>query len=331
MEKTNVPWKSIVNFLNKEESKEASEVLENWIREDVENAKIFDEIYNVQRLNGISYELLIPDKEKAWQKIECEIEKKEASPFQKLFYRYKFVISVVAIVVVVFFIIILNQKFSNHKEQFTEVISPLGQKTMVKLPDSSFVWLNSGSTLKYSSNFNVKERKVTLEGEAFFDVHKDKSKKFRVKSGILYIDVYGTSFNIKNREDDQFQEITVSEGKVGISDSKREIRQLTIGEQARLNKVTNKISFTYNDPNIVSAWKDNELIFDDTPMSEVIKYLERWYGVKITVDKKMLGKHRYTFKIKTESFYEMLEKMKIITPSLAYVINGKDVKLYYNN
>jgi len=326
--RTNIPWDNIIKSFGKEATPyELAEIAE-WLGEDEANQSVYDEIYNVYSVTSVLPRPINPDKVKAWEKIGRQISKRPL-PAKQLFGKLKYAAAVIILLVGFASVWLVDNSRDNQIfRQYTEIVTPLGQKTMVVLPDSSLVWLNSGSSLKYKGNFNIKEREVTLEGEAFFKVKKDQSKKFRVRTGILNVDVYGTSFNIKNYKNDKFQEITVSEGKVGISDKTNEIRQLTRGEQAVLNKESKKIVFANNNPEVISAWKNNELIFDNTPLEEVIKYLERWYGVKIKIDTAMQGKHNFTFKIKTESFREMLEMMKVITP-LDYEINGKEVTIRY--
>jgi len=325
----NIPWNIIIKSIqNQADNNELAE-LDIWLKKDKENRKTFSEVFNIYSVTSKMPEPLSPNMQEAWKRIESYI--KEESPVIELFKKYKYIAASVAILI----ISVTSIWYSNNRnvqilDNYTEIFAPPGQKTKVVLPDSSLVWLNSGSSLKYKGDFNVKERKVILEGEAFFDVRKNKSKLFRVETGILYVNVHGTSFNIKNYENDTIQEITVSEGKVGIYDISKEIRQIAGGQQAMLNKNNNKISFSKSDPEVVSAWKNNELIFDNTPIGEAMKYLERWYGVNIKLDNSISEKHNYTFKIKTESFIEMLEKMKLMTP-LTYEINGEDVLLKYTD
>lgn len=330
MEK-NIPWHLIIKYFQKQTTTEELTELEKWLKEDNENQKILNEIFNVYSVATIIPAPFTPDKKKAWQKIDRQITK-HTTLAKQFFGKFKYTAAAIAILLIGFSTLWLINDFRTNQFllQQTEIITPLGQKTMVVLPDSSLVWLNSGSSLKYKGNFNIEGREVVLKGEAYFEVKKDKSKRFRVKTGILNVDVYGTAFNIKNYENDDIQEITVTNGKVGIFEKGKEIRKLIRGDQALLNKKTNKIIFTKNTPEVVSAWKNNELIFNDTPLEEVIKYLERWYGVKITIDNTMKGKHSYTFKVKTESFREMLEMMKVMTP-LEYEINGKNIKIKYAN
>jgi transmembrane sensor len=211
-----------------------------------------------------------------------------------------------------------------------KLVAPAGQKASAVLPDGTSVWLNAGSTLKYPSHFHRRFREVTMTGEVYFDVKKDPRKQFRIHTGDLRVDVYGTSFNIKNHADDLFQEITVTEGTVGLHYQNREIRQMGAGQQAVLDKSRARLPFRTGQPALVAAWKENELIFDNTPIEEVVKYLERWYGVSISIDDEMKQKHSYTFKVKTETFREMMELMKRITP-LTYEIDGRDVRIRYAN
>lgn len=325
----NIPWPIISKYFQKQASLEELALLRKWLCEDSENEMLFNEAFNIHTLTAPSPEPMAPDQEKAWNRINQRISKK--SRHRKIWFaKIKYASAVAAIFLIGFsaFWLINTARDNQIFQQETNIISPLGQKTMVVLPDSSLVWLNSGSTLTYKGNFNLKEREVVLEGEAFFEVQKNRSKLFRVKSGILNVNVYGTSFDIKNHKNDDFQEITVSEGCVGISDKSGEIRSLTRGEQATLDKKTNKITFSKSIPEIVSAWKNNELIFDNTPLEEVVKYLERWYGVKITLDNALVGNHKYTLKLKTESFREVLDMLKIVTP-IEYEIKGKDVVIHY--
>ncbi len=329
--KNKTPWHIISKFIQKKTNKEEQTELENWLKEESSNENLLNEAYNIHTITHHSQPPLSPDMEKAWQKINTKISRRTSG--NKFRYeKIKYAVATAAILIFVFsfLFLIINSKNEQLLHQYTEIVTPMGQKTMVVLPDSSLVWLNSGSSLKYQGNFNLKERKVVLQGEAYFKIKKNKSKRFRVRTGILNVDVYGTEFNVKNHNSDDYQEITVTEGKVGISNKNGEIKQLTRGDQALYNKKSNNISFKKSSPEIVSAWKNNELIFDNTPLEEAIKYMERWYGVNITIDNAMKGKHNYTFKIKTESFREMLEMMKVMTP-LYYEINGKDVKIRYAN
>lgn len=325
------PWIIISRYFDKQATPEEMEKLQTWLEEDSVNRKMFSELSELHQLTASVPQPLSPDKQKAWKKIESKIKAKR-NPSGLFIRRLSWPAAAVALLLVGMAIYLWVDQSAKNKllgTQFTEIITSPGQKSRAILPDGSSVWLNSGSSLRYNGNFNLKDRAVIVEGEAFFEVTKDKAKEFRVRTGMLDVVVYGTSFNIQNFRDENFQEITVAEGCVGLWDNSREIRQLHPGDQALLDKTTNKIAFRNGDAGMVSAWKNNELVFDNTPIEEVVRYLERWYGVTITIDEAMKKKHKYTFKVKTESFREMLELMKIITP-LTYEISGKEVKIRYS-
>ena len=324
------PWHIFFKCFQNEATQEELTEVNSWLGEDEENIEMLEEVYNIYSISAVLPAPFTPNTQKAWQNVDRKISS-ETSFVKRLSHKFRYVAASAAIFVfsLIIFEVVNNIRNNRFDQQYTEIITLTGQKTTILLPDSSLVWLNSGSSLKYSRDFNSTDRDVILEGEAFFDVKKDKSKKFRVSMGDFNIDVHGTSFNVKNYPTDNIQEVTVSEGVVALSVKSSEIWLLTKGEQALVNKKSGKITFTEGNPDLASAWTHNELIFKNTPLEEVVKYLERWYGVHITIEDKMKGEHNYTFKVKTESFREMLEMMKIMTP-FEYEINGMEVKLMYN-
>lgn len=324
------PWSIFFKCFQNQASPEEIARLNDWLKEDADHIRLLDEVYHVYSVSAPVPSPLEPDTRKAWEKVKQKVTT-PSRPVRSLTSRFRYAIASAAVIVIALMIslYINSQIGGNFSRQYSEIFTPMGQKASVVLPDGSLVWLNSGSSLKYRQNFNNREREVILEGEAFFNVKHDRSKRFRVTAGTLHVDVYGTSFNIKNYSNDTRQEITVVEGLVGVSDEEKEIGRLTKDEQASLDKVSGQITLTTADPDLVTSWKNNELVFKNTPLEEVAKYLERWYGVNIMIDDKMKGEHQYTFKVKTESLKEMLEMMKIMTP-FDYEINGKDVKIRYN-
>ena len=321
----------IIRELKGKTSSEESQLLDDWINKNAENQEYYQNLWSAYQLTSPDVDQFFPDKEAAWLKIrEKIIFTSEKNPWFLQFSR-------IAAAAVVFFLIgIAVQYFrmdktpSDFLDQYSTVIVPAGQKSMIELPDGSKVWLNSGSSLKYKNSFNAKIREVAIEGEAFFEVKKDKSRMFRVNSGTVEVEVYGTAFNIKNYKEEKKLEVTVEHGNVGVIRKGSRLADLTFGKQATINAETNETVISDPKVDVVTAWKNNELIFDDTPFEEVIRYLERWYGVNITIDQEMKKKHNYTFKIKTESLTELLKLLKVITP-LEYKIDGKEVTIRYAN
>ncbi|MCW1735454.1 FecR family protein [Anaerorudis cellulosivorans] len=326
-----IPWNIIAKSFKGEANQEELDELTAWLDVDETNSEVYGEIFRVYESTSFLPPYFEPDQKKAWASINKRIKNRNGVKHFVSRFHYAAAVLVIVLLGVAFFTLYTSH-LDQLSRQYTEIIAPAGQKTKVVLPDGSTVWLNSGSVLKYNGAFNIKDREVLLaEGEAFFDVAKNKAKRFRVNIGNLFVDVHGTSFNVKNYKEDNIQEITVSEGRVAITDKKKELGLLTRGDRAVLDKKTRRLSFGSGDPEAISSWRNDELKFDNTPLSEVVKYLERWYGVNIEVEPSSVSeKHHYTFRIKTESLTEILEKMKVITP-IIYEIDGKEVKIKYTH
>lgn len=185
---------------------------------------------------------------------------------------------------------------------------PNGERSQILLYDGTKVWLNSGTKLKYPVAFSRNTRDVFIEGEAFFDVAKDKKHPFVVNAGMLKVEVLGTRFNVCAYAEDGEFFTTLEEGSVNaINTANGKQVVLKPGEQVILNRETNGLKNQKVNTDLYTSWKENLLRFDDAPFEEVIKKMERWYGVKITVDPAIDTRERYTMTVKTESLREMLQ------------------------
>lgn len=184
-----------------------------------------------------------------------------------------------------------------------------GETYMVILPDQSKVWLNAASSLTYSSVLNSKgQRRVQLDGEAYFEVSKDKLHPFIVTSKGQQIEVLGTHFNVKAYADEAATKSTLLEGSVKVSsipdyrngpvpeDTKSPLHDDTNGPGNRTAGMTsekilkpgeqslltgNQIAITAADPELAVAWKNNKFMFESEPIQDIMKVLQRWYNVEI--------------------------------------------------
>ena len=190
---------------------------------------------------------------------------------------------------------------------YNEIKVPNGEKSMITLYDGSKIWLNSGTTFRYPATFSKNERKVFVDGEAFFDIAKNKNQPFIVNANQLDIKVLGTRFNVYAYHDEPEFQVTLEEGSVHTkAASGKRWTILTPGEQATYNRNTNQMRKETVDTDLYSSWKENLLRFEDTPFRDVIKKMEHWYGVQISLDQSINPEEAYTMTIKTESLREML-------------------------
>ncbi len=165
--------------------------------------------------------------------------------------------------------------------------APRGHRSSLTLRDGSKVTLNSETKIIYNETFGIDNRRIHLEGEAFFQVARNEDLPFIVISKNLVTRALGTSFNVRDYGDEDSASIALSTGKVKVKRSQGPNDKSKIflrpNEQVILNKASQKWSKTTFENEKVLSWKDNNLNFKDMNLDGIIKSLERWYDVDIKV------------------------------------------------
>ena len=191
-----------------------------------------------------------------------------------------------------------------------------GVKGKVTLPDGSTVWLNSDSELQCPSRFSGDMREIAFSGEGFFDVVKNAEHPMviRLDNGLRVV-VKGTTFNLSSYRDDDYMTALLVEGKITVQrtqEGKQEEIQIRPNERVRIMKQEVQPA-TVNVPAVtfpILGWKEGWLVFDETPMAEVLKKLERWHGVHLVVEDDRLLKRRFTARFHEESIQQILKMME---------------------
>lgn len=167
----------------------------------------------------------------------------------------------------------------------------MGETYRVKLPDGSIVWLNSASSLRYPASFAaLKNRSVDLEGEAYFEIEKDASRPFIVKSGEQEVTVLGTRFNVKAYKDERDIITTLQDGKVKVAyqaaawGDKGKVTYvddivLNPGQQSLLKGESIRITTANLEESL--AWKEGDFIFNNTDIESVMRDIARWYDIQV--------------------------------------------------
>jgi len=194
-----------------------------------------------------------------------------------------------------------------------ELATPLGGIYQVTLPDGTKVWLNAGSSLKYPMSFAKNERRVRLEGEAFFEVTKDSARPFKVLSKGQEIEVLGTAFNVNAYPDNTVIKTTLVNGKVKLSNHKRysEAIYLLPGQQST-NTNNGKIQLANVDTAPFTAWKEGLFYFDETPLSDALQQIGRWYNVEV----------KYKGEVPQTHFYGRIKRSKPLRDVLDVLEEG---------
>ena len=200
-----------------------------------------------------------------------------------------------------------------------------GVKGKVTLPDSTVVWLNSGTVLALDNDFHIK-RQVSLSGEAYFDVKADKKNPFYINTGKgVTVKVTGTEFNLSCYNDQNDVKLCLVEGSVELLSGKKTIYRMTEHEEVSI--LNSNVAPTKTGAELRTAWMQGRLLFDNTPMEDVVKRLEKWYGVQIVVEDSNIYKSSFTGDFQSESIIQVLELMKI-TSAVNYKVEGREVRIY---
>lgn len=174
------------------------------------------------------------------------------------------------------------------------VVVPEGKDMKLTLSDGTEVWLNANSRLTYPTAFKGSERKVSLQGEAYFKVTHDAHHPFIVKAGDMQTRVLGTEFNV-NASDASHPHVTLVQGSVKVTAGHSD-KVIVPGEDAAVNE-QGAIKISHVDTNDVACWKDGIQLFNDTSLRDILLQLGSWYNVSVVChDEALLNKHlRYMY------------------------------------
>jgi len=220
---------------------------------------------------------------------------------------------------------------TNHlfRKTITESIAPLGQKSQLVLADGTRAFLNSGTVLRYDNHFGKRNRKIELVGEAYFEVSKNRKIPFIIHTSDIEIKVLGTKFNVTAYPNDPVIETYVTEGKVNVRDMNSEKSLILVAHQkASFLKEKKLLTLSEVHADNLTSWKENILYFDNENFRNIIKKLERWYDVSISLEGKDSIDDRFTLTIKDESLREVLDLIRLTTPMHYKFEEGKVTIVY---
>jgi transmembrane sensor len=173
------------------------------------------------------------------------------------------------------------------RTRYNTIEIPKGGQYEIRLPDGTKVWLNAATILKYPTCFtSLKERRVELNGEAYFEVAHNKKQPFKVVTGKQVIEVLGTHFNVNSYTDEPAIETTLLAGSVKISPSGADYNFptaiITPGQQASF--LNHKISIQKIDTEEVMSWKNGDFVFKSKDFKAVMRSIARWYNVDVVYE-----------------------------------------------
>jgi transmembrane sensor len=208
------------------------------------------------------------------------------------------------------------------KEAWVEINAPAWTRAQFSLPDGTTGWLNSNSSIKYKGNF-IADRKITLKGEAFFDVFKDKKRPFNVNTNEVLVTVLGTRFNIASYDNEKTVEVVLEEGKLVFNDKEmKESYTMKPNDLVIYNKTLKNYSTEVVQPRKYLSWTEGKLVFRNDPLDIIARRMERWYNIDVEIDENLSDDLRLRATFIDESLEEVLDLLKRSLPIDYKIENG---------
>ena len=307
----------VVAHLQGEATEEQIQLTVEWLKA-AENLEVYRQL---EKLNSLSADLQIMrkfDVQAAKQKVIKAYRRKRALVIVNWSQRIAAVLFIPVLLAGIWYYLQQNELRKNLTNLLVtqEIVTQPGTKTHLFLPDSTEVWLNASSTLRFPSVFAGTERRIELDGEAYFKVFRNKRKPFIVKTTYLEVEAIGTAFNLSAYSGDSKISTTLEEGKVKIADGTNAKKIMYLDPGAQLNYFPGNKNYETLNVRVkdVIAWKDGILIFNQTPFFEVVAKLGRWYNADMQITDQSIANYRFTGTFTSESLEQVMELLTLSTP-----------------
>lgn len=199
-----------------------------------------------------------------------------------------------------------KQESKKNKVKNNHLVIPKGKTYQLLLSDGTRIRLNSETELIYPTRFTGNKREVTLIGEAYFEVAKNKEKPFIVKANGMEVKVLGTTFNICSYTEDHIASTTLIEGSVTVQAENGKEQRITPSEQFIFNRNNKKTTIRTVDTELYTSWINGTYVFKSTPLEEIMTKLQRWHDFSVEFEDQALKRTRYSLIVDKETTLEHL-------------------------
>lgn len=207
-----------------------------------------------------------------------------------------------------------NEEVAFVANEMNTLYTPAGQRACLVLQDGTEVWLNAKSKLVYPAQFTGEERRVKVEGEAFFNVAKDSVKPFIVSAMDVDMKVLGTQFNVYCYPDAGYVETSLLEGSVRVFFSGKEKEGILLKPDQQVTAANGKMVVKPIRLNEHFLWRDGVYAFENEPLIDILKKLELYYDVKIVVEDTTMFNETYTGKFRQrdslDDIFKILQQIR---------------------
>jgi ferric-dicitrate binding protein FerR (iron transport regulator) len=321
--------------------------LREWISESAQNLDYFNQYRASWILSDNKDEELQTESSRLWNRIENEIipsgeaEPKTLPGRNRSFGFLKYAAILVLMVSLSSTLTWWFMKPGEFTERMVEYVVPKGSKSSIKLPDGSVVWLNAGSKLQYATDFDKKERKVFLSGEAHFTVVSNKNKPFKVHTSDLIVRALGTKFNVKAYPEEKIITTILEEGVIdvqvikGKKASKNQIKvepnqklvyfkdakgdehiaRREIEETKKITRIDENIRVVSEiNTELYTSWKNDKWIIEGLTLKCLAPILERRYNIAISFSKDGVDQYKFSGILHNETVEQIMDVLRYTAP-----------------
>ncbi len=295
MDKENI-WTHITRKISGENTKDDTLKVDDWLNEKPGNQQVYnrlDEVWNFNQTPENKYQSL-------FESIKRRILVYENRPRLFFFTATFFKVAAVLAIILASNFMVYQYKGNSNPEVVTwqEIVVPRGNRMKLVLPDSTSIWLNNETKLRYASNFSSSNREIELSGEAYFDVHHDANNPFIVKIGTQRIKVLGTKFSVNAYPEDKTIETSLISGSV-VFMSGHEINgnsefRLDPGYSLSFDKQSNNISTQIIQSSYYQYWESGVYAFKDENFESLALKIKRIFNIEIVFEDQFLKTKTYT-------------------------------------
>jgi ferric-dicitrate binding protein FerR (iron transport regulator) len=296
----------IIRILSGEANPEEKLAIAGWLEQKPENKALMNDLQEIWLSAGVERNADGFNVEEAIRRFRMKTLPQTKHISKSRLYRLMRYAAILLLVLLLPFSYYTGRRNASESDTYTTISCAQGDRTSVILPDSSRVYLNSGSRLIFNNNFQKGVRLVRLDGEAYFSVRKDPFNPFRVKTSDIDVEVLGTEFNLKAYPDEGTISATLVTGSIKVSDN-RGTAILEPSQKMVFDKASHKMQIqNIADLSPETEWKNGRLVFRNQSLGELEQQLERWFDVEIKFADEYVKNRRFTGTLERESILEVI-------------------------
>lgn len=314
-------------YLDGETSEAENRVIEEWLHEDETHSRLLNQMNTIYLASDTLKLQKKLDVEFALHQVKERMSNKQISWWQWI--QRATAVLFIPLLLSATYLYIYDTQDLSYTSMLVARTNP-GMTASIILPDSTIVYLNSESILRYPSHFDETKREVELLGEGYFDVTTNPQNPFIINTGgKTQIEVYGTEFNVEAYTDDDLISTTLVNGSVSFvyeSNTGNSWRvKLHPNQKILYNKKSKNVTLKSTSCISETAWKDNKLVFENTPMNEILHMLGKRFNVKFIIKNKSVLSNSFTGVFTNQRLEAILEFFKISSKISWQFIENTDI------